>query len=206
MRRVLGGLVAMGLLATGACSGDEPNPAPTDLSTPDSTSAASSPESTNASGSATGQSSATAECLRHRYRLLRFIAIGGAETYGTGKGGDVHVTFTNQTATDGGRAEQSYLLEGRGQDPIRLTLAGTTGQLTVDGTIQGTYELRGSQATFTPTASEGSATLKAGGRTEKLTMTEVAAIAAPRGSAAVACTDNTLTLTAQSVRFEFDRV
>src|ERR671910_599724 len=161
MRRV-GGFLAIGLLATGACSGDEPNPAPTDLSAPDSASAASSPGSPSTSGSGTGQSSAAAECLRHRYQLLRFVAIAGEQAYGTGEGGDVYVTFTNPPGNDSSVADQTYLLEGRGKDPIRLTLAGTTA--------------------------------------------EVAAIVAPKGSAAVACTDNALTLTAQSVRFEFARV
>ena len=206
MRRVLGGFLAIGLLATGACSGDEPNPAPTDLSAPDSASAASSPGSPSTSGSGTEQSSAAAECLRHRYQLLRFVAIGGEQAYGTGEGGDVYVTFTNPPGNDSSVADQTYLLEGRGKDPIRLTLAGTTGELTVDGTTEGTYVLQGTQVTFTSTMSDGSATLKAGGRTQKLPMTDVAAIVAPKGSAAVACTDNALTLTAQSVRFEFARV
>jgi hypothetical protein len=206
MRRVLNGFLAVGLLVTAACSGAEPNPATDDSPTPASSSGGSSPGSSSASGSAGGQYRPAAECLNHRYRLLRFVAVGGNEAYGTGEGGDAYATFSNQAPSDASAAGGHYLLEGRGKDPIKLTLAGSTGDLTVDGTVEGTYELQGSQATFTSTTSAGSATLKAGGRTQKLTMTDVAAIIAPNGSAQVACTDKALTLTAQSVRFELARV
>ena len=147
-----------------------------------------------------------AECLNHRYRLLRFVAEGGSDESGTGEGGDVHVTFNNHPPSAGGASDSSYLVEGRGSEPIKVTLAGSTGDLTVDGRTEGTYELQGAQATFTSTTSAGSATLKAGGRTQKLTMTEVVAIIAPKGSAQVACTDKALTLTSPSVRFELARV
>jgi hypothetical protein len=147
-----------------------------------------------------------AECLNHRYRLLRFVAVGGSDAYGTGEGGDVYVTFSNRPTRAEGAADPTYLLEGRGREPIKLTLAGTTGDLTVDGTAEGTYELQETQATFTSTGSAGSATLKAAGRTQKLTMADVAAIVAPKGSAQVSCTDKALTLTSQSVRFELARV
>jgi hypothetical protein len=206
MRRVLNGFLAVGLLVTAACSGAEPNPATDDSPTPASSSGGSSPGSSSASVSAGGQYRPAAECLNHRYRLLRFVAVGGNEAYGTGEGGDAYATFSNQAPSDASAAGGHYLLEGRGKDPIKLTLAGSTGDLTVDGTVEGTYELQGSQATFTSTTSAGSATLKAGGRTQKLTMTDVAAIIAPNGSAQVACTDKALTLTAQSVRFELARV
>jgi hypothetical protein len=206
MKRLLNGLLAVGLLTTAACSGTDPNPTPADSPAPASGSERSSPGSSSASGSAIEQSLPAAECLSHRYRLLRFIAVGGNEAYGTGEGGDAYATFSNQAPSDASAAGGHYLLEGRGKDPIKLTLAGSTGDLTVDGTVEGTYELQGSQATFTSTTSAGSATLKAGGRTQKLTMTDVAAIIAPNGSAQVACTDKALTLTAQSVRFELARV
>jgi hypothetical protein len=148
-----------------------------------------------------------AECLNHRYRLLRFVAVGGSDESGTGEGGDVYATFNNRPPSAGSSAsDSSYLVEGRGSEPIKLTLAGSTGDLTVDGRTEGTYELQGAQATFTSTTSAGSATLRAGGRTQKLTMTDVVAIIAPKGSAQVACTDKALTLTAPLVRFELARV
>ena len=205
MRRLLTGFLAVGLLATASCSSTEPNPPTADSPAPASASAGNSPGSSSTSGSAPGQSLPAVECLSHRYRLLRFVAVGGNEAYGTGEGGDVYATFSNQGPGDGSAAGGQYLLEGRGKDPIRLTLAGSTGDLTVDGTAEGTYELQGTQATFASTTSSGSSTLTAGGRTQKLTMTEVSAIVAPKGTAQVACTDNTLTLTAQSVRFELAR-
>ena len=206
MKRVLNGFLAVSLLATAACSGAEPNPATDDSPTPASASGGRSPGSSSASGSAGGQYRPAAECLNHRYRLLRFVAVGGTEAHGTGEGGDVYATFSNQDPSDGSAAGGLYLLEGRGKDPIKVTLAGSKGDLTVDGTAEGTYELQGSQATFTSTTSAGSATLEVGGQTQKMSMADVVAIVAPNGSAQVACTDKVLTLTAQSVRFELARV
>ena len=85
-------------------------------------------------------SSATpdANCLNGRYDLVRFVGVGAGD-FGTGEGGDVTITFDNG----------SYLLRGAGKDPIKLTVAGQTADLLVDGTISGDYRVAGNQATFT---------------------------------------------------------
>ena len=54
MRRVLTGFLAVGLLATAACSSTEPNPPTADSPAPASGSAGSSPGSSSTSGSAQG--------------------------------------------------------------------------------------------------------------------------------------------------------
>ena len=43
-----------------------------------------------------------------------------------------------------------YALRGGGQDPIALTLAGRTADLTIDGTAKGTFDLLGDQHDFRP--------------------------------------------------------
>ena len=79
---------------------------------------------------------------------------------GTGEGGDVTVTFDNG----------SYVLRGAGKDPIKLTLAGQTADLLVDGTISGDYRVEGNKATFTVGESTGSATLSIGSSKESVSI------------------------------------
>ena len=80
--------------------------------------------------SASSPATPDAKCLDGRYRLVRFVGVGEKGTYGTGEGGDVTVTFDNG----------SYLLRGAGKDPIKLTLAGQTADLLVNGTVSGDYQ------------------------------------------------------------------
>src|SRR4029450_4483692 len=87
-----------------------------------------------------------ADCLAGRYRLLQFVGVGDKGTFGTGEGGDVAVTFN-----DG-----AYWLGGAGKDPIKLTLAGQTADLLVDGSISGDYRVEGTKATFTLGEGSGS--------------------------------------------------
>ena len=135
------------------------------------------------------------ECLTGRYRLVRFVQLGSTQTYGTGQGGDVDVTFTGK----------DYALRGGGTDPITLTLAGQTAELTIDGTVKGTFDLNGDRATFTLGASQGSAVLKGGGQQQRLTMDQVATVLAPDGSAQVACTTVAMTLTFSDLRLQLGR-
>ena len=88
---------------------------------------------------------AATDCLTGPYRLVRFAQLGGTQTYGTGQGGDVDVTF----------AGKDYTLRGGGTDPIALTLAGQTADLTIDGTAKGTFDLKGDRATFTLAGTKG---------------------------------------------------
>src|SRR5215216_6218870 len=119
MKRLSIAVLTTLLLALTGCSGDSAASDPT-----------SSPISESPAASATASPSASSgpavpmnECLSGRYRLVRFVGAGERVTYGTGEGGDVTVRFD-----DG-----FYLLRGAGKEPIKLTLAGQTAGLLVDG-------------------------------------------------------------------------
>ena len=135
-------------------------------------------------------------CLKGRYRLVRFVGVGDKGTFGTGEGGDVTVTFSNE----------SYLLRGAGKDPIKLTLAGQTADLLVDGTISGDYRVAGDKAIFTVGESTGSATLAIGSAKESVSMPEIGGVLAPEGEAGLACADNALIVTLREVRLELGKV
>ncbi len=192
MRRLVLVVGAALMLALAGCSSspsasDTPSPTqPTAVvaTTSDPTSAAPSPATPDAN------------CLNGRYALIRFVGVGARGTYGTGEGGDVTITFD-----DG-----SYLLRGAGKAPIKLTLAGQTANLLVDGTISGDHRVAGNKATFTVGESTGSATLSTGSSKESVTIEQVGSVLAPNGEAGLACADDALILTLQDVRLEFGKV
>ena len=190
MKRLLLAVFTTLLLALAGCSGDSATSAPTP--TPSSAPPA-------AAGPATSSPSAAvpvSDCMDGRYRLVRFVGAGEKGTYGTGQDGDVTVTFD-----DG-----SYLLRGAGKEPIKLTLAGHSGRLFVDGTIRGDYRLNGDKANFTVGKSSGSATLMVGNRKQSLPMAAVGNVLAPDGEASLACEKNALIVTLQDVRLELGKV
>jgi hypothetical protein len=135
-------------------------------------------------------------CLNGRYELNRFVGVGTRGTYGTGEGGDVIITFDNG----------SYLLRGAGKDPIKLTLAGQTADLLVDGTLSGDHRVAGNKATFTVGESTGSARLIMGSSKESVPMEQVGTVLAPNGEARLECADDALIVTLQDVRLEFGKV
>ena len=138
-----------------------------------------------------------ATCLDgRRYQLIRFVGVGPSATYGTGEGGDVTITFDNE----------SYLMRGAGKDPIKLTLAGQTADLLVDGTISGDQHVAGNKATYTVNESTGSATLSTGSSKEQVPMDQVGSVLAPNGEAGLACANDALIVTLQDVRLEFGKI
>jgi hypothetical protein len=141
------------------------------------------------------------QCLSGSYRLIRFVGVEerGVEergTYGTGEGGDVTVTFNNG----------SYLLRGAGKEPIKLTLAGQTARLLVNGTISGDYQLQGDRASFTVGQSTGNATLRVGKAKKSVPMSEVGNVLAPDGDAGLSCANNALIVTLHDIRLEFGKI
>lgn len=190
------------VLGASACSGDpgtDAGPAPAPAPTDASNAATSVPEQTGtpAPSASPVDTMATEQCLTGRYALVRFVAVGDGSTYGTGQGGDVEVAF------DDGR----YTLAGAGREPVVVTLAGQTGNLTVDGESTGTYGLDGATATFTPGSATGGGTLGAssGGDRTKLTMKQVDAVIGLAGDSQVACTDQVMTITLPAIRLELAR-
>ncbi|GAB2576472.1 hypothetical protein [Microlunatus antarcticus] len=188
------------VLALAGCSGGPAPAAPSASSVP---SAESAPSSTVAPTAATTPSPSAlatlpaAQCLTGRYALVRFVAVGQGSTYGTGQGGDVTLTFEG----DG------YTLAGAGREPVVVTLAGQTGNLTVDGESQGGYALDDAVATFTPTSATGGGSLDdgTGGDGTRLTMKQVDGVIGLSGQGQVACTDRFLTITLASIRLELAR-
>jgi hypothetical protein len=191
MKRLFVAVVATPLLALAGCSGAAASGPSTPASLPPQ---AASPNAPNPSASA--PDSAVQKCLNGRYRLVRFIGVGEKGTYGTGQGGDVTVTFDNGT----------YLLRGAGKDPIKLTLAGQTAGLLVNGSVGGDYQLQGDKASFTVGKSTGSATLQVGPAKKSLPISEVTNVLAPDGEASLSCANDALIVTLQDVRLELGKV
>jgi hypothetical protein len=188
MRRLL--FVAALTLAVAGCSsgpsaGDTPSP------TQPTAAATTSDRTPAAPSSATPD----ANCLDGRYGLIRFVGVGARGTYGTGVGGDVTITFD----------KGSYLMRGAGKDPIKLTLAGQTADLLVDGTVSGDHHVAGNKATFTVDESTGSATLSTGSSKESVPIDQVGSVLAPNREAGLACAKDALIVTLQDVRLEFGK-
>jgi hypothetical protein len=191
MKRLFVAVAATLLLASAGCSGAAASGTSTPTSAPPQ---AASPDAPYPSASA--PASSAQECLNGRYRLVRFVGVGEKGTYGTGQGGDVTVTFDNGT----------YLLRGAGKDPIKLTLAGKTAGLLVNGSVGGDYQLQGDRASFTVGKSTGSATLQVGPVKKSLPISEVANVLAPDGEAGLSCANDALIVTLQDVRLELGKV
>jgi hypothetical protein len=188
MRRLFLVAVAALMLTVASCSGGS-SPGDTPSLTP--------PESSATASSSTPSAAApVTDCLKGSYRLIRFVGAGEKGTFGTGEGGDVTVTFNNG----------SYLLRGAGKDPIKLTLAGQTADLLVNGTISGDYRVEGDKATFTMGESTGSATLSVGSSKSSVSIADVGSVLAPDGKAVLSCANDALIVTLQDVRLEFGKV
>ena len=194
LRRSLLGPLLVAVLVTAGCSGgaaDDPPPAPADPAP------ASAAPASPSSASPTVSTLPVEQCLTGRYRLVRFVGVGASQTYGTGQGGDLDLTF---------RGGKAYTLDGDGQKPVVLTLAGRTADLAVNGTAKGTYAVQGTAATFHSTSTDGSATLSSGEQQQRLSMRQIASVIGLDGKAQVACTADAMTVTLQTVRLEFGRV
>ena len=196
MKRSLLAIVLVAVAAAG-CSGD---PEPTASSEAPASSAAV-PPAASPSQAATPSAPASASgapvtpassCLTGRYRVARFVGAGANNTYGTGQGGDVSLSF------DDGK----YTMTGKGKDPITVTLAGQSAPLVVDGTVKGTYRGTGEAVTFTRGKATGKGTVTAGGAKRTLTMTQISNVLAPSGSGKLACTADQLTITLDDIRLE----
>jgi hypothetical protein len=192
MKRLVVAVLGIVLFALAGCSGDSAASGP-----PSTLTSAGAPAGPETAGPSTmGSPVPVSQCLSGRYRLVRFVGVGEKGTYGTGEGGDVTVTFDNG----------SYVLVGAGKDPIKLTLAGHTAKMLVNGTISGNYRLDDDRASFTVGQSSGSATLQVGKVKKSVPISEVANVLAPDGEAGLACASNALIATLQDVRLEMGKI
>jgi hypothetical protein len=164
----------------------DPTSVPTAASTPKSTSTASKRSQAVVPG---------AKCLHGRWRLVRFTSQGGPFDFGTGRGGDVTMSF------DKGR----YSMVGKGKKPIRVKRQGESADLRIDGTVKGTHAPDGKGMAFTVGHATGSATVTYEGERQRLPMASVADMVAPNGKATLGCSQNVLTITLSSVRLRLER-
>jgi uncharacterized lipoprotein NlpE involved in copper resistance len=193
MKRLFVAALSTLLLALAGCSAnsDVSSPTPTPSSVPPASAGPNAGPGSSASAAAP-----VSQCLTGRNRLIRFVGVGERGTYGTGEGGDVTVTFNGD----------SYVLNGAGKDPIKLTLAGQTAGLLVNGTISGNYQLQGDRATFTVGESTGGATLSVGKVKQSVPMSDVGKVLAPDGEAGLSCANNALIVTLQDMRLELGKI
>jgi hypothetical protein len=194
MKRLFVAVLATLLLALAGCSGDSAASAPTSM--PSSAPPASAASAAASPSGSTSPAVPGGQCLSGSYRLIRFVGVGEQGTYGTGEGGDLDVTFDNG----------SYLLRGAGAEPIRLTLAGQTARLLVNGAISGEYQLQGDRANFTVGQSTGNATFRVGKIKKSVPMSEVGNVLAQNDDAGLSCANNALVVTLDDIRLEFGKI
>jgi hypothetical protein len=194
MKRLLVAVFTTLLLALAGCSGDSAASAPT--LPPSSAPAVAAAPATASPSASSSPAVPVSQCLGESYRLIRFVGVGERGTYGTGEGGDVTVTFSNG----------SYLISGAGKEPIKLTLAGRSARLLVNGTIRGDYQLQGDRASFTVGQSTGNATISVGKVKDSVPMSEVGNVLAANGDAGLSCANNALIVTLDDLRLEFGKI
>jgi hypothetical protein len=196
----LAGLVAAAVLTVLAgCSDGTPTPAATNTApVPDASTSVALPSAPPTTSAAKRTSEAVipgAKCLSGTWRLVRFTSHGGWYDFGTGRGGDVTMTFDK-----GG-----YTLVGNGKKPIRVKRAGESANLRIDGTVKGTHAPDGRAMAFTIEDATGNATLEFGGQRQTLRVASIAEMVAPSGKATLGCPRNVLRITLTNVRLELER-
>jgi len=89
--------------------------------------------------------------------------------------------------------------------PIALTLSGESGELAVDGTIEGTYQGTGADMTFTIGSVKGSAEVRYEGMSHTLPFDQVASQLGMDGAGSATCEGDKLTLKVGKTTFEMVR-
>lgn len=173
------------LLLIAACTG---SPASTAPATPDpAISATTSEQVASASPTSPASSSeAVPACPSGDYKVTSFVVTGTKGVEGRGSGGAIGIEFDN------GR----YAIDFDSDHPITVTTEDDSGQLIVDGSVEGTYTGSSDALTFEVTTSSGKATTKAGGKTSSITMTQLASALGLNGKGEATCSGSTATLTA----------
>ncbi|HWJ52911.1 MAG TPA: hypothetical protein VNT24_06010 [Propionibacteriaceae bacterium] len=202
MSRLVGLVATAVLMVLAGCSDGTPTPGATSTApVPDRAPSAPQGDATSAPATTSPSKSASktvipgAKCLSGTWRLVRFTSHGGGFNYGTGRGGDLTMTFDK-----GG-----YTLVGNGKKPIRVKRAGESADLRIDGTVKGTQTPDGKVMSFTIDDATGDATLESGGHRRTLPVASIAEMVAPSGRATLACPRNVLTITLPSVRLDLQR-
>lgn len=182
------------LLLIAACTGA---PAATAPITPGpAISVTASEQATSASPASSASSSApAAACPSGDYKVTSFVATGNNGAEGKGSGGDIDVEFSN------GR----YEIDFDDDDPITVKTEDGSGQLIVDGSIEGTYTGTSDALSFEVTKSSGKATTKAGGKTSSITMTQLARVLGLNGKGQATCSGSTATVKAGTLTMQLQQ-
>jgi hypothetical protein len=132
-------------------------------------------------------------CPDGHYVLTRFsgTGLGSMKLAGTGK--DLKVTFSDGTYHMDAGGRSSYALAGA---------AGLNGELTLKGTIRGTYSGSGDNVSYKVSGADGTATLKAGGQSRTLPMTQVTRTLAPSGQLPTTCNGDRMTIRMDTITLE----
>lgn len=138
---------------------------------------------------------AAAACPSGEYTMTSFAATGTNGALGKGKGGDVSAEFEN------GR----YDIDFDDDEPIAITLDDDTGELLVDGSIEGTYTGTGENLTFTRGKVEGTAKLRHQGESRSLSIEQIAKVLGLSGKGSATCAGDNLTLTVGKTTVELVR-
>lgn len=138
---------------------------------------------------------AIANCPTGVYSITSLKATGLNGTIGSGTGGDLKVAFT-----DG-----KYRITGQGKEPVKLSIAGQSGSLFFDGSLDGTYSGAASGLTFAYTSGSGTVKLESNGKSQSLSIPQLAKVLAPTGKGSAECSAGTATVTGGGVTFDLSR-
>lgn len=134
-------------------------------------------------------------CPTGAYSLASIKATGVNGATGSGTGGDLKVTFS----------EGKYQITGQGKEPVKLSIAGQSGSLFFTGSLDGTYSGASSSLTFAYTAGSGTVRLESNGKSQSLTIPQLAKVLAPQGRGSAVCSANAATVTGGGVTFDLLR-
>lgn len=185
-------LLAAGLSLLAACTASPSATAPATSAGPAITAPAA---PSSASPTATTTTEAAAACPSGEYTMTSFAATGTNGALGKGNGGDVSAEFEN------GR----YHIDFDDDEPIAITLDDDTGELLVDGSIEGTYTGTGENLTFTRGKVEGTAKLRHQGESRSLSIEQIAKVLGLSGKGSATCAGDNLTLTVGKTTVELVR-
>lgn len=175
--------------------GDDPQDPASGISLRPSTSAPATTPAASERGSATPADG----CPSGAYQIEKFtgkVPLPGTGSPMSGEGEGLLMTFTDGT----------WKLTGDASESSEVDIDGVEAELTVDGTVEGTYEVRsGSTFEFTVGESEGKASLAGPGIDQEISMDQLALALTPNGTANVLCSDEDLTLDSETITLEMER-
>jgi hypothetical protein len=185
------------LLAAG-CTPEKTEPAgtPSALQTPVAPASpvpSTAAQSSEPTGTTPTQVDPVGVCPHGRYVLTSFSGTGLGSTKLTGTGKDMKVTFSDGAYEMRAAGRSSYGLAGA---------PGLKGDLTLKGSIRGTYSGVGDRLSYKVSGAQGTATLKAAGQSRTLPMTQVTRTLAPSGQLPTNCTGDRMTIRMDTITLE----